>query len=94
MPIQPTEHALLRGAVFGFDTYEAYRADSESEASAFLDRVAIIEGQYYVVVEFPGGVIAKDSMGPYRPSAGWRGNDWNATKYSSASSPLWKHAPP
>lgn len=98
MPVRPTEHALLRGGIGGFDTYEVYAADSESEAATFLESFRVHEGQYYVVVEFPNGVLGRDRGGIYRPSAGWRGDDWTAMKYDprvpDTEGQFWRQCPP
>ena len=74
MPLRPTERALLKGAMIGYDTYEVYTADTEAEARQFLDGVSVTEQQYYVVVEVPGGVVARDRGGIYSPSAAIGGN--------------------
>lgn len=92
MPIRPTEYASLPGALSGRDIYEVYRADSAAEAATFLASVSIHQQQYYVIVEYPGGVAGKDRLGSYDPSPKWRGDDWTATRYTRPKCQLWKHA--
>jgi hypothetical protein len=95
MPLRPTERALLKGAMFGYDTYEVYAADSDAEARQFLNGISITEQQFYVVVEVPGGVIARDRGGIYSPSASWRGDGWTSIKWEEADSKarkqFWQH---
>jgi hypothetical protein len=95
MPLRPVEHALLKGAMFGFDTYEVYAADSEPEALDFLNRVKVIEGQYYVVVETPAAIVARDRGGIYRPSKSWRGDGWVSQKWrpmdAKGRRQFWRH---
>jgi hypothetical protein len=86
MPLRPNERALLKGAMAGSDTYESYLADTEKEALDFLNGITVSGQQYYVVVEVPGAVVAKDQGGVYRPSASWRGNDWVSVKWAEADS--------
>lgn len=81
MPVRPTERALLKGAVMGYDTYEVYSAGSEREAREFLNGISVTERQYYVVVEAPGAVVARDRGGIYSPSAAWRGKDWLSMRW-------------
>ncbi len=81
MPIRPTERALLKGAVLGWDIYEVYSGESEQEALDFLNTIPVLAGQYYVVVEVPNAIVARDRGGIYRPSTSWRGDGWVALKY-------------
>jgi len=95
MPLRPVEHALLKGAMFGYDTYEVYAAESEQEALDFLNGIVVIEGQYYVVVETPAAVVARDRGGIYRPSKSWRGDGWVAQKWKQMDGKgrrqFWRH---
>lgn len=95
MPLRPVEHAMLKGAMLGYDTYEVYAADSEREALDFLNRITVIEGQYYVVVEANGAVVARDRGGVYRPSKSWRGDGWVSQKWprmdAKARRQFWRH---
>jgi len=86
--------------VVGYDTYEVYRAGSEREAREFLNGITVTEGQYYVVVEAPAAVVARDRGGIYSPSAAWRGKDWLSVRWVDADAdgrelfwPHWKPAP-
>jgi hypothetical protein len=83
----------------GYDTYEVYSADSEREAREFLNGISVAEKQYYIVVEAPGAVVARDRGGIYSPSAAWRGKGWLSVNWVEADVecrelfwPHWKRA--
>lgn len=97
MSVGPYEYALLKGAMFGDDTYEVYRADNKDQALEFLNDITVGGQQYYVVVETRFEVVGKDRRGIYSPSESWRGDNWVSERWrdldQEARRRRWLHWP-
>ena len=54
------------GLVGGTDTYEEWTARSAQAAKEYLNTRAVLQPQYYLVVETPEGNWGKDVAGVYK----------------------------